>query len=51
MVTVRLPLPLPVGAQLSAKVLDAVAPYRTVTDRGFAALSVQFAATPERASE
>ena len=49
-VTVRLPLPLPVGAQLTEKGADAVAPDCTVTVWEFAPLTVQFPATPQRAT-
>ena len=50
-VTVRLPLPPPLAAQLTENVVDAVPPDGTVTVCGFAPLTVQFDATPESATE
>ena len=47
---VRLPLPLPVGAQLSEKGAPVVAPAVTVTVWGFALVTLQFPAIPERAT-
>ena len=49
--TVRLPLPAPVGTQLAEKVVDAVPPADTVTCCGFDPFTVQFPAAPERAME
>ena len=49
--TVRLPLPGPVGTQLAEKVVDAVPPADTVTCCGFDPFTVQFPAAPERAME
>ncbi len=48
--TVRLPLPLPVGVQLSENARSAVPPADTLPVWGFAPLSVQFPATPKRAT-
>jgi len=50
-VTVRLPVVGPVGAQLTENVVLAVPPAGTVTVRGFAPLTVQFVATPVSAIE
>ncbi len=47
-VTVRVPLPEPVGAQLAAKVIAAVWPGDTFTCCAFGPFTVQFPATPER---
>src|SRR5882762_204692 len=49
-VTVRLPLPEPIGAQLSENVTDVMPPAVTVPLCGFAPL-VQFCAAPERVTE
>ncbi len=47
-VTVRVPLPEPVGAQLPAKVIAAVWPGDTFTCCEFEPVNTQFPATPER---
>ena len=48
--TARLPVPPPVGAHDTLNVVDTVPPDGTVTVRGFAPLTVQFAATPDSAT-
>jgi len=50
-VTVSVPLPPPVAAQLTAKVAVAVPPEGTVTVCGLAPLTEQFAASPDSATE
>ena len=50
-VTVKLPLPEPIGAQLSENVTDVIPPAVTVPLCGFAPLAVQFCAALERATE
>src|SRR3989442_6651178 len=47
-VTVSVPLPEPIGAQLPEKVIDVVWPADTFTCCEFEPVSVQFPATPER---
>ena len=49
-VTVRLPVPPPVAAHVTLKVVDTVPPDGTVTVRGFAPLTLQLAATPDSAT-